>query len=127
VTLRTLQNFSRLRSVMFKKHSADFQIKQKITATWYVKELSDDVKLETKVGTVQLNAIITTRANKAILHSLTHVQFNIDSHRIISDRTYQQTMELLQTAKEEHQDTTNMKVLTQISTLFLPATLVAVS
>jgi hypothetical protein len=51
----------------------------------------------------------------------------MDSHRTISDHTHQRTVDLLQTAKQGHRDTKNMKILAEIATLFLPATLVAVS
>jgi Mg2+ and Co2+ transporter CorA len=76
---------------------------------------------------LELSAILATRANDSLRAIMATIQTGIAELQLQSRKTGLDTASLLKITTQGHKDGFIIKVLTQIATVFLPASLVAVS
>jgi len=75
----------------------------------------------------KLSAILATRAEATLRATMASVQTGIQELQLQSRQTGDDTEQLLQATTRGHRDAAKIKILAQIATMFLPASLLAVS
>ncbi|KAK3356291.1 hypothetical protein B0T25DRAFT_536434 [Lasiosphaeria hispida] len=72
-----------------------------------------------------LSAILQTRANNHLRATTGTIRMDITQIQLQLGQTCQDTGQLLRVSKQGHEDATKIKILGQVATLFLPASLIA--
>jgi Mg2+ and Co2+ transporter CorA len=75
----------------------------------------------------QLNSIINVKAENKVQRTLEDMQNITNSLHKISGHTQQQAESLVNVALQNHRDSKIIKTLSKIATMYLPASLIAVS